>query len=159
MTLLHCYIPSYIGNYSSPGVWSCYIVTVLNISATIRVQGYEAVTLVLFSISRQLLEYRGLKLSHCYNPPYRQIFEYMSMKLLQFSLSATIRLQGYEAVTVFSRENWLSPVIQATWEARTVEWLENEGSLRPGRMISEAALWPTGLGRPTEEVKLLWRYS
>ena len=56
---------------------------------------------------------------------------------------------------VLSRENWLSPVIQATWEARSVGWLEKEGSQRPGRMISVAALWPTCLGRPTEEVKLL----
>ena len=45
-----------------------------------------------------------------------------------------------------SRENWLSPVIQATWEARSVGWLEKEGSQRPGRMISVAALWPTCFG-------------
>ena len=45
------------------------------------------------------------------------------------------------------RENWLSPVIQATWEARTVGWLEKEGSLLPDRIISVAALWPTCFGR------------
>ena len=31
-----------------------------------------------------------------------------------------------------SREIWHSPVIQATWEARTVGWLETERSLPPG---------------------------
>jgi hypothetical protein len=29
-----------------------------------------------------------------------------------------------------SREIWLSPVIQATWEARAVEWLEAECPLQ-----------------------------
>ena len=33
------------------------------------------------------------------------------------------------------RENWLSPVIQATWEARTVGWLEKEGSILPDEII------------------------
>ena len=57
----------------------------------------------------------------------------------------------------FCRGNWLSPVIQATCEARTVGWLEKERSLHTDRMISVAALWPTCLGRSSEEVKLLWR--
>ena len=52
-----------------------------------------------------------------------------------------------------SRENWLSPVIQATWDARTLGWLWKEGSLLPGRSISVAALWPTCLEGQTEEVK------
>ena len=38
------------------------------------------------------------------------------------------------------RENWLSPVIQATWEPRTVEWLEKEELLPPGRSNYVAAL-------------------
>ena len=54
-----------------------------------------------------------------------------------------------------SRENWLSPIIQATWEARTVGWLEKEGFIHTDRMISVAALWPTCFGRSTLEVKLL----
>ena len=49
-----------------------------------------------------------------------------------------------------SRENWLSLVIQATWEARTVGWLEKEGSLRPGSMICVAALY----GQPAWEGQL-----
>ena len=40
----------------------------------------------------------------------------------------------------FCPENWLSPVIQATWEARTVGWLEKEELLPPGRGNSVAAL-------------------
>ena len=32
-----------------------------------------------------------------------------------------------------SRKNWLSPVIQVTWEARTVGCLKKEGSLPPPR--------------------------
>ena len=56
-----------------------------------------------------------------------------------------------EAEKKWSRENWLSPVIQTTWEARTEGWLETEGSLRPVRMISVAALWPTCLGRSNRE--------
>ena len=68
-----------------------------------------------------------------------------------------------DGVTIEKRElrkswkNCLSPVIQAILEARTVGWLEKEGSLRPGRIISVAALWPTCLGRPTQEVKLMYR--
>ena len=56
-----------------------------------------------------------------------------------------------------SREIWHSPVIQATWKARTVGWLEAERSLPPG----EGFLWPHygrhAGRRSTEEVKLLWR--
>ena len=40
------------------------------------------------------------------------------------------------------RENCLSPVIQATWEARTVGWLEVEWLLPSDKSDSVAALWP-----------------
>ena len=45
------------------------------------------------------------------------------------------------------REKRLSPVIQGTWQARTVGSLEKEGSLPPGRMVSTSitTLWPTCL--------------
>jgi hypothetical protein len=47
------------------------------------------------------------------------------------------------------RENWLSPVIQATWEATTVGWLEVNTPLRHNRRISGSALWASTLtGRP-----------
>ena len=56
-----------------------------------------------------------------------------------------------------SREIWHSHVFQATWEARTVGWLETERSPPPG----EWCLWPHygrhAGRRSTEEVKLLWR--
>ena len=45
-----------------------------------------------------------------------------------------------------SRENWLSPVIQATWEARTRGWLEVERLLPSAYRDSVAALWPPYLG-------------
>jgi hypothetical protein len=47
----------------------------------------------------------------------------------------------------FGRKIWLSPVIQATWEARTVEWLEVEGN---GRMLGSA------LGASTLTVALMF---
>ena len=46
-----------------------------------------------------------------------------------------------------SRENWLSPVIQATWEARTVGWLEVEWLLPPDKSDSVTALGPPCLGK------------
>ena len=48
-----------------------------------------------------------------------------------------------------SRENWLSHVIQATWEARTMGWLEVERLLPSADGDSVAALpvWPPYLGK------------
>jgi hypothetical protein len=40
------------------------------------------------------------------------------------------------------REIWLSPVIQATWEARAVGWFEVEQSPQGFRWISGSALCP-----------------
>ena len=47
--------------------------------------------------------------------------------------------QSYFANFPGRRENWLSPVIQTTWEARTEGWLELERD-------SVAAVWPPCLG-------------
>ena len=47
-----------------------------------------------------------------------------------------------------SRENWLSPVIQATWEARTEGWLEKEGCFS----LADRYLWPH-YGQPAWKVK------
>ena len=44
-------------------------------------------------------------------------------------------------------KNWLSPVILATWEARTEGWHEVEGLTPPGGLDSVAALWPPCLGK------------
>ena len=66
------------------------------------------------------------------------------------------RIGSYDRENWLSgRENWLSPVIQATWEARTVGWLEKEGSLYA---LIESHLWPP-YGQPAwkgqiEEVTL-----
>ena len=55
-----------------------------------------------------------------------------------------------------SRENWLSPVFQATWEARTVGWLEVEWLLLSDMCDSVAVLRPPpAWGRATEEAELL----
>ena len=53
---------------------------------------------------------------------------------------------------IISQENWLSPVIQATWEARTVGWLEVEKLLPPDRRTSVSAI-------STEDFQVLWRYK
>ena len=45
----------------------------------------------------------------------------------------TVGVRGGERREVKKRENWLSPVSQAPWEARTVGWLEKEELLPPGR--------------------------
>ena len=42
--------------------------------------------------------------------------------------------------TLYSRQNWLSSVIQGSWEARTVGFLEVEWHLPPDRRDSAAAL-------------------
>jgi hypothetical protein len=48
------------------------------------------------------------------------------------------------------REIWLSPVIQATWEARTVEWLEVQTLLLGSGRISGSALWASTLSSGPE---------
>ena len=45
-------------------------------------------------------------------------------------------------------ENWLSPVIQATWEVRTEGWLEKEGCFS----LADRYLWPH-YGQPAWKVK------
>ena len=45
-----------------------------------------------------------------------------------------------------SRENWLSLVIQATWEARTEGWLEVEYFCYTGGWVSVAAEWLPSFG-------------
>ena len=45
------------------------------------------------------------------------------------------------------RENWLSPVIQTTWEARTVGWQEEDRLIPTGGLDSGAVLWPPCLGK------------
>ena len=47
--------------------------------------------------------------------------------------------------TGLSRENWLSPVNQATWEARAVGWLEVEWLITSGNSVSVAALRPPSM--------------
>jgi hypothetical protein len=58
------------------------------------------------------------------------------------------------------REIWLSPVIQATWEARAVEWLEGLDLARTNGWCSGSALWLPILdrghlwhGRPIDETR------
>ena len=73
----------------------------------------------------------------------------------------TVGVRGGERREVKKRENWLSPVSQAPWEARTVGWLEKEELLPPGTVEAitvcdrmKAPLGPPAMGRSTEEVKL-----
>ena len=52
----------------------------------------------------------------------------------------------WEARTVGWLENWLSPVIQATWEARAMGWLKVERLLPSADVDSVAARWPPYFG-------------
>ena len=59
----------------------------------------------------------------------------------------------HQTKTRSSWENWLSPVIQVTWEARTVGWLEKKELLPLGRSNSVTAVIDTlAMGRSTEEI-------
>jgi hypothetical protein len=44
-------------------------------------------------------------------------------------------------IKLFGREIWLSPVIQATWEARAVGWFEVERLPQENRRAFGTALW------------------
>jgi hypothetical protein len=48
---------------------------------------------------------------------------------------------GWPGDLAFGREIWLSPVIQATWEARTMEWLEVYTLLLGNGRMPGSALW------------------
>ena len=50
-------------------------------------------------------------------------------------------------MSTLRRENWLSSVIQATWEARPVGWLAVERQIPSGGVDSVAALWPSCCGK------------
>ena len=43
------------------------------------------------------------------------------------SIRCKMLLENFANIILISRENWLSPLIRATWEARTVRWREVEG--------------------------------
>ena len=49
-------------------------------------------------------------------------------------------------------EDWLFPVIQATWEARTAGWLEKESFFHQTKAIRIKA--PLAMGRSAEEASL-----
>jgi hypothetical protein len=46
-------------------------------------------------------------------------------------------------VALSGREMWLSPVIQATWEARVVEWFDVASTHQDNRWTFWATLRPT----------------
>ena len=66
---------------------------------------------------------------------------------LILGIASTVRVQKYSKYCK-SLENWLSPVIQATWKARIVGRLE---TTRQKVYVDVVYFW----GGSTEEVKLL----
>ena len=116
-----------------------------------------------------LIYYLSIYSSHA-RQDNRQVFIFKKKKLMRILILSflmkvpicvfcMVSMQGRPGeLALLSQKNWLSPVIQATWEARTVGWLVVEWLLPPDRSDAVAALRPPCSGRCNRGgVQLLWR--